>query len=113
MSTAQCERLSAAVRNALARPPRVLLLLGGPDYWSNGIHLHTIEAAACWQPPPGVLATLPGLRLVQSMAAGIDHLTNDPTLPQQVPLCRIVDPEMASGMAAYSKGAMTAAAQSR
>ena len=63
--------------------------------------LHTIEAAACWQPPPGVLATLPGLRLVQSMAAGIDHLTGDPTLPQQVPLCRIVDHEMASGMAAY------------
>ena len=36
--------------------------------------------------PPGVLATLPGLRLVQSMAAGIDHLTADPTLPRQVPL---------------------------
>lgn len=62
---------------------------------------HEIEAAACWQPPPGLLATLPGLRLVQSLAAGIDHLTRDPALPQQVPLCRIVDPEMASGMAAY------------
>lgn len=60
-----------------------------------------IEAAACWQPPPGVLATLPGLRLVQSLAAGIDHLTGDPALPRQVPLCRIVDTEMASGMAAY------------
>ena len=63
--------------------------------------LDQIEAAACWQPPPGVLATLPGLRLVQSLAAGIDHLTGDPALPRQVPLCRIVDPEMASGMAAY------------
>jgi len=63
--------------------------------------LHEIEAAACWQAPAGVLASLPGLRLVQSVAAGIDHLTNDPSLPPQVPLCRIVDPEMASGMAAY------------
>jgi len=63
--------------------------------------LHEIEAAACWQPPPGVLASLPNLRLLQSVAAGIDHLTSDPRLPQQVPLCRIVDPEMASGMAAY------------
>ncbi len=62
---------------------------------------HQIEAAACWQPPPGLLATLPRLRLVQSLAAGIDHLTRDPALPQQVPLCRIVDPEMASGMATY------------
>jgi glyoxylate/hydroxypyruvate reductase A len=63
--------------------------------------LHEIEAAACWQAPPGLLATLPRLRLVQSLAAGVDHLTSDPRLPAQVPLCRIVDPEMASGMAAY------------
>ncbi len=46
MSTAQCERLSAALRHALARPTRVLVLTGGPDYWSNGIHLNVIEAAA-------------------------------------------------------------------
>ena len=45
MSTAQCERLTAAVRFALAQPPRVLLLLGGPDFWANGIHLNVIEAA--------------------------------------------------------------------
>ena len=45
MSTAQCERLTAALRFALAQPPRVLLLLGGPDFWANGIHLNVIEAA--------------------------------------------------------------------
>lgn len=60
-----------------------------------------IEAATCWQAPPGVLAALPNLRLVQSAAAGIDHLTDDPALPSTVPLCRIVDSTMASGMAAY------------
>jgi glyoxylate/hydroxypyruvate reductase A len=63
--------------------------------------LTQIEAATCWQPPPGVLATLPRLRLLQSAAAGIDHLTGDPTLPTGVALCRIVDATMASGMAAY------------
>jgi putative two-component system protein, hydrogenase maturation factor HypX/HoxX len=45
MSTAQCEELRAAYRAALARPTRVLVLMGGPDYWSNGIHLGLIEAA--------------------------------------------------------------------
>jgi putative two-component system hydrogenase maturation factor HypX/HoxX len=45
MSTTQCERLTAAVRFALAQPARVLLLLGGPDFWCNGIHLNVIEAA--------------------------------------------------------------------
>jgi putative two-component system hydrogenase maturation factor HypX/HoxX len=45
MSTSQCERLTAALRVALTRPERVLVLLGGTDFWSNGIHLNVIEAA--------------------------------------------------------------------
>jgi putative two-component system protein, hydrogenase maturation factor HypX/HoxX len=45
MTTAQCEALRTAYAEALARPTRVLLLMGGPDYWSNGIHLVLIEAA--------------------------------------------------------------------
>ncbi len=46
MSTVQCQRLNAALQEALAQPERVLLLMGGPEFWSNGIHLHAIEAAA-------------------------------------------------------------------
>lgn len=46
MSTHQCEALRVAYRNALGRPTRVLMLMGGADYWSNGIHLGQIEAAA-------------------------------------------------------------------
>ena len=30
---------------ALAQPTSVLVLLGGSDFWSNGIHLNVIEAA--------------------------------------------------------------------
>lgn len=45
MSTAQCVRLNAALQFALAQPARVLVLFGGPDFWSNGIHLNVIEAA--------------------------------------------------------------------
>ncbi len=45
MSTTQCRRLIAALRFALAQPARVLVLLGGAEFWSNGIHLNVIEAA--------------------------------------------------------------------
>ncbi|MBR1131886.1 hydrogenase maturation protein [Bradyrhizobium iriomotense] len=45
MSSGDCEALLDAYRAALARPTKVLLLTGGPDYWSNGIHLAEIEAA--------------------------------------------------------------------
>jgi len=44
MGTAQCQALTAALRSAKARPTRVIVLAGGPDYWSNGIHLNLIEA---------------------------------------------------------------------
>lgn len=46
MSTGQCERLLAALHAAGQRDTRVLLLLGGRDFFSNGIHLNCIEAAA-------------------------------------------------------------------
>ncbi len=46
MGTAACQRLLAAFRAALQRPTRVLVLMGGPDFWSNGMDLNLIEAAA-------------------------------------------------------------------
>ena len=45
MSTAQCRRLTEAFRWATSRPTKVIVLRGGSDFWSNGIHLNTIEAA--------------------------------------------------------------------
>ena len=45
MSTSQCTRLRDALLHARARPTRVIVLLGGHDFWSNGIHLNTIEAS--------------------------------------------------------------------
>ena len=46
MSTQQCERLRAVLAWAKQRPTRVLVLMGGTDFWSNGIHLNVIEAAS-------------------------------------------------------------------
>jgi len=45
MSTDQCERLLAAYNQVRERPTRVIVLMGGADFWSNGIHLNSIEAA--------------------------------------------------------------------
>lgn len=45
MTTGQCRRLLESYRLALARPTKVLVLMGGTDFWSNGIHLNIIEAA--------------------------------------------------------------------
>jgi len=45
LNTAQCERLRAAYAHARRRPTRVIVLMGGADFWCNGMHLHCIEAA--------------------------------------------------------------------
>ena len=47
MSTEQCMRLRDAYAHARdQRSTRVIVLAGGEDYFSNGIHLNVIEAAA-------------------------------------------------------------------
>jgi len=45
MSTEQCQRLLEAYKWACQRQTRVIVLMGGQDFWSNGIHLNRIEAA--------------------------------------------------------------------
>src|SRR6185436_2736681 len=45
MSTDQCRRLREAYRYARSRrDTKVIVLMGGEDFWSNGIHLNVIEA---------------------------------------------------------------------
>jgi putative two-component system protein, hydrogenase maturation factor HypX/HoxX len=46
MSTEHCQRLRAAFLHICRRPTKVIVLMGGTDFWSNGIHLNMIEAAA-------------------------------------------------------------------
>jgi putative two-component system hydrogenase maturation factor HypX/HoxX len=45
MSERQCVRLRDALRWVRTRSMQVLVLAGGQDFFSNGIHLHDIEAA--------------------------------------------------------------------
>ena len=59
-----------------------------------------IDTALVWQPPPGLLRTLPNLKLIVSVGAGVDALVGDPTLPY-VPLVRFVDPDLTGRMVEY------------
>ncbi len=46
MSTDQCRRLQEAFTTAKQRNTKVIVLMGGEDIWSNGIHLNLIEASS-------------------------------------------------------------------
>jgi glyoxylate/hydroxypyruvate reductase len=59
-----------------------------------------IEYACVWKQPAGLLATLPKLKAIFSLGAGVDHLLSDSTLPN-VPIVRIVDPDLTRRMTGY------------
>ena len=58
-----------------------------------------IDIALVANPPAGALQGLTGLRLIQSLWAGVDKLLADPSVPTDVPLARMVDPAMNEAMA--------------
>lgn len=60
-----------------------------------------IDYALVWQPPAGLLATLPRLKAIFSVGAGVDHLASDPELPRHLPLVRMVEPGLTAGMTEF------------
>jgi glyoxylate/hydroxypyruvate reductase A len=83
--------------------PLLAELLPGRDirYWPEIGDRSAIEYALVWQPEPGLLATLPNLKMIFGLGAGIDHLLRDPDLPRHVPIVRLVDPYMTDAMSEY------------
>jgi glyoxylate/hydroxypyruvate reductase A len=57
------------------------------------------DIAVVANPRPGRLEHCAGLRLIQSLWAGVDRLLADTTLPATIPLARMVDPAMNRAMA--------------
>src|SRR5262245_41060933 len=63
--------------------------------------LDDIAYACVWGAPRGLLATLPNLRAIFSLGAGVDHILSDPSLPD-MPVVRIVDPDLTMRMTEYA-----------
>jgi putative two-component system hydrogenase maturation factor HypX/HoxX len=72
LGTAQARRLLAALERALARPIRVLVLEGGPDFWCSGMNLATIEAAA--SPAEESLANIEAIDDLAEAVIRADHV---------------------------------------
>jgi glyoxylate/hydroxypyruvate reductase len=60
---------------------------------------HQIDIAVVANPPPAALQSLPNLRFIQSLWAGVETLLSDATVPPDIPLARMVDPAMNTAMA--------------
>ena len=60
-----------------------------------------VDVAFAWRTQPGDLARYPNLRAVFSLGAGVDGMLADPAFPRQVPLVRMVDPNLGVLMTEY------------
>ncbi|MGC2413582.1 MAG: glyoxylate/hydroxypyruvate reductase A [Stellaceae bacterium] len=70
-------------------------------FWPDLGDKASIEYALVWQPERGMLASLPNLKLIVGLGAGVDHLLGDPLFPKAVPIVRLVDPYMTDAMSEY------------
>lgn len=60
-----------------------------------------VDVVLAWKAPHGAIAAYPNLKLICSLGMGVDHLLQDPQLPPNVPIARLVDPNMVDQMSEY------------
>ncbi len=65
------------------------------------VDIARVRYAVAWRHPPGSLAQFPNLKAIFSLGAGVDHLVSDPGLPDNVPIVRIVDPDLRDRMSEW------------
>jgi len=69
--------------------------------WPEMGRVEDIEYCAAWLPPPGVVKSLPNLKVIMSLGAGVDAILKDPTLPENTPIVRVNDQDLTGRMTEY------------
>src|SRR5579875_13450 len=75
--------------------------------WPEAGDLSEVEYLIAWQAPPEFLAALPRLKVLFSSGAGIDHVDLS-AVPPHIPIVRMVEPGIISGMVEYASLAVLA-----
>lgn len=81
------------------------LAVSGHKVFAQGVDAYDpgeIAYAVSFRPPPGLLRSLPNLKAVFSLGAGVDGFLLDPDFPADKPLIRFVDPTLSGEMAQFA-----------
>ena len=57
-----------------------------------------VEFVICWKPKKNVLAQFPNIKVIQSVGASIDHITNSQQIHEDIIVTRIVDYHLSNDM---------------
>ena len=60
-----------------------------------------VTFAVAWNHPKNILGNYPNLKSVSSLGAGINHLLNDESIPENVHLARLITSSLKDQMAEY------------
>lgn len=77
------------------------------DIWPRVENKERVTFAVCWNHPEKVLGNYPNLRAVSSLGAGVNHLLDDESLSDEIPICRLVTDSLQEQMAEYVLNAIT------
>ncbi|MEM1254298.1 MAG: glyoxylate/hydroxypyruvate reductase A [Cyanobacteria bacterium P01_H01_bin.21] len=69
--------------------------------WPDDDDKADVTFALVWAQPEGIFAQYPNLQVISSMGAGVDNLLQDPSIPDQTTIVRMVDPRLVSQMGDY------------
>lgn len=69
--------------------------------WPNINNPETVTFAVLWKQPKGLLKVFSNLKAVTSLGAGVDFIKNDPDLPKNISVHRIVTNGLKEQMAQY------------
>ena len=70
-------------------------------HWKEVDDPEAIDFALVWKPPEGFFREMTQLKLIVNLGAGVDTLVSRTDLPEDVPITRISDPQMARMMASF------------
>jgi glyoxylate/hydroxypyruvate reductase A len=69
--------------------------------YEPGQDISNVPYCLAWRVAPGLWAAMKQLKIIFGIGAGVDRLLADPGLPRDVPLVRMVEPELTRGMVEY------------
>ena len=60
------------------------------------------DVALVWAPPVDAFTRCPNLRGIIMQGQGVDHMMRDATVPRDIPLVRLIDPDMANALSHWA-----------
>jgi glyoxylate/hydroxypyruvate reductase len=69
--------------------------------WPELGNVEDVHYVAAWLPPANVVKSLPNLKVIFSLGAGVDAILSDPSLPLDKPIVRVNDPDLTMRMSEH------------